>query len=303
MASPLANPSTQAREERSSEIRVSRSHSHLDLPAPLRLWHLASLDAPTVAVVWSLSFAHAANIHLPRWVPVLLALTTWAVYIGDRLLDAASALRSGDLSHLRERHYFHWTHRRLLLPCAILAATASVAIVFLLMPAGIRGHDSILAAAALVYFSGTHISIRSEQRRQSLFSKEFFVGVLFTAGCALPTLSRLPSAGASNALPLLAAFAFFAMLAWLNCYAIDRWEAGTHSAVTVNASVLGTSGIVLAFIYSSAHTMDVPALLLQGSISVLGLALLDRFRDRMRPLTLRAAADLTLLTPLILFTR
>ena len=63
-----------------------------DAPAPLALWHLASLDAPTVAVTWSLAFAWAAQVRLPGWIPLLLALACWAVYVADRLLDARAAL-------------------------------------------------------------------------------------------------------------------------------------------------------------------------------------------------------------------
>jgi len=59
-------------------------------PVPLRLWHLASLDAPTVAVVWTLGFAWAASVRLPPWIPVLLALATWAVYVADRLSGCAA---------------------------------------------------------------------------------------------------------------------------------------------------------------------------------------------------------------------
>ncbi len=65
------------------------------MPRALHLWHLASLDAPTVAVVWTLAFAWAAGVHLDRWVLVLLASGTWTVYVGDRLLDAHRAIRVG----------------------------------------------------------------------------------------------------------------------------------------------------------------------------------------------------------------
>jgi hypothetical protein len=92
MPVPLATLSTaQARLASNAQTALAQ----LDAPVLLRLWHLMSLDAPTVAVIWSLSFAWAAGVHLPRWIPVLLALGTWAVYVGDRLLDTRSALRSG----------------------------------------------------------------------------------------------------------------------------------------------------------------------------------------------------------------
>jgi hypothetical protein len=96
----------------------------VDAPGPLAWWHLASLDAPTVAVAWSLGFAWAAGVALPAWVPALLALTAWAVYIGDRLLDARAAIRSGETHRLRERHFFHHRHRRVF---GVLAVAASCA--------------------------------------------------------------------------------------------------------------------------------------------------------------------------------
>jgi hypothetical protein len=274
------------------------------MPSLLRLWHLASLDAPTVAVVWSLAFARAASIHLPPWVPVLLAMGTWAVYIGDRLLDAGSAWRSGNLSRLRERHYFHWTHRRVLTPLAIAAAAASIAIIFFLMPPGIRERNAALAVATLAYFSGTHISVRAYRRFPRLFSKELLVGILFTAGCAFPTLSRLPLAGnTGRSVPLFVAFGFFALLAWVNCFAIDCWEAGISSSIAIGACILASSGLVLAFLFSSTGKANIAPLFVQGSIGALFLALLDRVRDRMLPLTLRTAADLVLLTPLLFLAR
>lgn len=302
MASPLANSPTHIQKEPRPGTRRPKFNLDFDLPTPLRLWHLASLDAPTVAVVWSFAFARAMGVHLSAWVLALLALGTWAVYVGDRLLDTGSALRSGDLSQLRERHYFHWTHRRVLTPFAVLAAVASAAIIFLFMPAGIRERNSVLAVAAVAYFSGIHISVRQEHRSR-LFSKEFMVGVLFTAGCAFPTLSRLPATGIVQLWHPFATFGFFAMLAWLNCHAIDRWEAGANSAIQYSACLLGMFGLVLAFIFGSAQTTSVSSLVLQGSISALLLAVLNLFRSRMRPLALRAAADLALLTPLFLFAR
>ncbi len=301
MPLPLANPPTQSRvtgrlANRTIPLPI------LDAPAPLRLWHLASLDAPTVAVVWSLGFARAANVSLPVWVPILLGLGTWAVYIGDRLLDARSALHSGNLSHLRERHYFHWTHRRALAPLALGAATASVAIILSLMPAALQERNSVLGVAALVYFSWVHVSRKSKSLLSRILSKELLVGLLFTAGCAFPALSRLGilALPATQFWPLLITIAFFALLAWVNCCAIDRWEAGVKSSIAVSALSLGVTGLILAIVLSPYMTAGESTLLVQGSASALLLALLDRFRGHMLPVMLRASADLVLLLPLLL---
>jgi hypothetical protein len=275
-----------------------------DAPAPLRFWHLASLDAPTVAVVWALAFAWAAGVRLPRWVPVLLALVVWAVYVADRLLDARRALQSGRGGGLRERHRFHWRYRRLLEPLASSAAVAAACIVVALVPAASRDGDTVVGVAALAYFARVHSGERwareISRSRPPIPTKEFFVGVLFTAGCALPAWNR----AGLRAWPLLLPVAYFAVLAWLNCHAIERWEAfgearAGGNAIARAAALLGVAGIVAA-VALFAFEPRLAALLFAGAAAALLLAWLDCTRGRLTPLALRAAADLVLLTPLAL---
>lgn len=301
MPLPLVSPRTNSQ---TADFAQTIHHRRvLDAPTPLRLWHLASLDAPTVAVVWSLAFARTASVNLPAWVSVLLALGTWAVYIGDRLLDARSALQAGDPGCLRERHFFHWRRRRSLTPTAITAAGISAFIIFTQMPPVLRERNLVLAIAAITYFSGVHFPRKESAKRSLLLSKEFLVGILFTAGCAEPTLSRLDAATIPSATlwALLVSIAFFALLAWLNCEAIERWESNTHSRISASAVQLGCVGVLLAVFFLRGTRGG--ALLITGSAASLMLATLDRFRAKLTPLTLRAAADLVLLTPLLLLAR
>lgn len=272
----------------------------LDAPAVLRLWHLASLDAPTVAVIWAMEFAWAAEVRLPGWVLTLVALVTWTVYIADRLLDARNGLHSGDLRRLRARHFFHWRHRWVLAPMAVAAAIAAAAIVFALMPPGARERNSVLAAAAVAYFSSVHSGRRMP--RVPFPAKEFLVAVLFTAGCALPALSRMRAIGRHGQTPwlFLALVAFFVALAWLNCHAIEHWEshgrAFHQSRIFVAGCLLGLAGFLMAVILL-AQQPHIAALAIAGAASALLLALLDRGRHFLTPLALRAAADLVLLCP------
>lgn len=301
MPLPLANSRSDG--QTADFAQTAHRRRILDAPTPLRLWHLASLDAPTVAVVWSLAFARTARVALPAWVPVLLALATWAVYIGDRLLDARSSLRAGDVRCLRERHFFHWRLRGSLAPIAITAAGVSALIIFTQMPLLLRERDFPLAVAATAYFSGVHLPRKEGTKRPFLFTKEFLVGVLFTAGCAVPTVSRLDATKVPVPMfwALLISLAFFAVLAWLNCEAIERWESDAASQISTYAVQLGFVGVVLA-LFCFHGTRGGP-LIITGSAASLMLAVLDRFRARLTPLALRAAADLVLLTPLILFVR
>lgn len=288
----------------------------LHAPAAFRFWHLASLDAPTVAVVWAMGFAWAAGVRLPVWVPALLALVAWAVYIGDRLMDARAALRSGQTSSLRERHLFHWRHRRILAPLAVAAACAAVWIVAAAMPTGTQERNSVLAAAALVYFVRVHSKAHLAQALQlptteipefplrfpAIFPagfpiKELLVGILFTAACVLPSWFHAVAASSS----LIAPAIFFAALAWLNCHLIESWESGTVS-FEFAPGLLGLAGLVLAAVLAIGQPRTA-ALLAAGAASALLLALLNRLRSNLTPLALRATADLVLLTPLVLLLR
>jgi hypothetical protein len=303
---PRTNPLTVPR---SSESPGQRARIHslnpsrriFDAPAPLRLWHLASLDAPTVAVVWTLGFAWAADVRLPRWVPLLLALTAWAVYIADRLLDARSALRT-EPHQLRERHFFHWRFRRIFVPLGAAAACAAAWLVLARMPATVRERNSVLAAAALLYFISVHSRRIRRRLPAAVVSKEMLVGVLFTAACALPAWYCGRIAGIDRPVgPLLGPVALFALLAWLNCHLIERWETAAElwSGARL-ALALAVAAAALTAALAVAGQPAAAALAASGAASALLLALLDRLRARLTPVALRAAADLVLLTPLLL---
>jgi hypothetical protein len=268
-------------------------------PLLFRLWHLASLDAPTVAIVWGLAFAWTANVRLPWWVLVLLSLGVWTVYVADRLLDARAGIHSSHRQQLRERHLFHWRYRSIFGPAAVASAIAATWIICHLMPRTTREHDSLLAAASLLYFTRVH----SGRRFIPVISKELLVGIIFTLGCALPALSR---ARFSLALwPLLIATAVFALLAWLNCHAIDRWESqdanSARHGIALHALLLAAACSICSAVMAAALHSRSAGLLACSAAAALLLAGLDRVRTRFTPVTLRAAADLALLTPAMLF--
>ncbi len=252
-----------------------------------------------MAVVWTLGFAWAGHVRAPVRMLVLEALVTWSVYVADRLLDAKRGLRDPSKQRLRERHFFHWRHRRALLPLAIAAGCAAAGIVAALTAPEARATDSVLGAAALAYFSGVHSARRSllGQWPRSFPGKEFLVGLLFTAGCAL---------AAWDGTGRLAAWTFwipaigFAALAWLNCASIARWESKDASrSPRAFALALAALELVLSM-FAAVREPRSAALLAAAGLSALLLALLDRLRTRMTPLELRSAADVVLLTPALM---
>ncbi len=296
---------THPQEQGDAAVGTCAASRTFDAPMPLRLWHLASLDAPSVAVVWALAIAWAGGIRLPAWVPALLALGTWTVYVGDRLLDARKGLTSGAVRLLRERHFFHWRHRRVLAPLAVTAGAAAASLIVLLMPMAIRERNAALGTAALLYFSGVHAP---GLRRLRLLPKELVVGVLFTAGCALPTLTRMRLAGIPDGTLgwVMALAMLFAALAWLNCHAIEWWESERmegSSHVFAAGTALGCAGVAMAFLLAGMAEPRLAELAACAAGSAGMLGWLDRHRARLSPLALRAAADLVLLTPIVCLMR
>ena len=267
-----------------------------DAPACLRLWHLGSLDAPTVAVVWTLAFACALRVTLPPGVSVGIGLAAWSFYIGDRLLDAHTAR-----SPLRPRHFFHWKHRRVFLTLAVTSAVAAFTLVLHFMPVAARARNSALAAATVAYFLSVHSPWRLVTRRIRLrIPKELLVGILFTMACAASAWTRI----AGHRVSMLVPIACFIALAWLNCHAIESWESNhkrsRHAAVFPLAMALAGAALLAAAVYAALHLPRIAALLAAAALSAIFLAILDRARPRLTSIALRAAADLVLLTPLAL---
>jgi len=271
------------------------------LPA---LWHLTSLDAPTVAVTWAVAFAWAEHVRLPVWVLAILALAAWTSYVGDRLLDALRARHP-----LRDRHHFHWRHRRILVPLAVTAFLVAIGLVLLYMPIAARNRNSVLAVAALAYFTGVHSGqpaagrLRLPRIRPANFPvKEMLVGVIFTLACAVPAWTRMNAHRVEMIAPVIG----FMALAWLNCRAIEVWESvSSRSDSRPNgifrlALILALSLTLAAVVAGSVGSTHNAALLATGGVSAALIGALDRNQHRLSAVMLRTAADLVLLTPLAL---
>ncbi len=261
-----------------------------------------------MAVVWGWAFAWAAHVRLAVWPLVLLGLVVWAVYVGDRLLDARAGFRKPSGHDLRERHYFHWRHRRLLAPLAGIAAVVAAWIVRSRVPVMALPQDSAVALATLAYFSGVHSRAKlpaAVGRALAVFgSRECLVGALFAAGCVLPawTMDPVGNSASSPVRLLLLPAAYFSALAWLNVRAITQWESGElkqRLPLGRLAMVLAAAGVVLAG-WLLAGQVRAAGLVATGAASALLIGWLDGRRARFNPLTLRVAVDLVLLTPLLL---
>jgi hypothetical protein len=308
---------------------------------PLALWHLFSLDAPSIAALWTWFVAHVFQVSLPLAAPVAMALAVWILYATDRLLDAqildthlsdarvprprGSGARPRDQAtyamvlaspqdRLEERHLFHHRHRKAFLSTILAAALALAALLPRLDPAAVRLY-LIEGGVLLSWFLVLHATSSAHR-----LPKEIAVGLFFSAAIFIPTVARDPA----RRLDLLPCAALFAALCSLNCLFIYAWEhedgrlanpeqrlanarpphPTTRIALahlTVLDATVTISAIVLAILHSLSSTPAGETLLpCACAISSVLLLLLHRHRGRFSRVHLRAAADMTLLTPMLL---
>ena len=269
--------------------------------SPLALWHLLSLDAPTVAALWTWFIARANHLHLPLSATLAMAIAVWMLYAADRLMDARLMdVQSIQHDPLEARHLFHHRHRTAFLT-VIVAASAALALLLPRLETESIHLYLILGGLVFGYFVLIHATSSAHR-----LPKEIAVGIFFAAATFIPTVARQPQLR----LPLLAPALLFATLCSLNCLFIYAWE---HSQTQIAHSAHATTrlalrhlpfiAIVITLTGSALALLDrntqwsIP---LATSIAAILLLTLHRRRNHIHPTTLRAAADLTLLTPLLL---
>ena len=274
---------------------------------PLALWHLLSLDAPTVAALWTWFIARCSGLHLP-WTPVAaMFVAVWMLYAADRLLDARAEASAAELE---ERHRFHHRHKRAFLTGIVIASIVLAALLHRLDGAALH-LQALLASLLFAYFFLIHIfpatPLAAETGAHRL-PKELAVGIFFPAAVFVPTVARQPHLRA-----LLAPDAMlFAAVCTLNCLFLYAWEhpgqrssahwttrfATRHLAsLSCITAILSFTLALLEHRHSSAPTW---LLALACGCSASLLLLLHTQRRHLAAIHLRAAADLALLTPALL---
>lgn len=253
--------------------------------SPLALWHLLSLDAPTIAAVWTVYVSRSFGVMLPWSAPAALAVAVWMLYAADRLADAA---RGKDL---RERHRFHAKHRHAFVG-GILGAVPILLFLLTQMPHTLRLAWMLQALPLAIYVVAVHAL------RLPRVPKEHMVGIFFAFTCFMPALL------VQRSLPTLIAMAVFGALCWLNCAALARWE--RTSSATLDAGTAWAAGHLRFACFGLAsvatamvHTSHARIIALPIVLSCFALATLDEKQRSMKSVHLRALADVALLTPLL----
>jgi hypothetical protein len=253
---------------------------------PLRYWHLLSLDAPTVAIVWTGFVAQCAHLELPQVLLPSMFAAVWILYAGDRLLDSHPRVNNHARDRLQERHHFHARHRLFFLAMLVLV-TIGLTRLLIHIPLTFLVLYLVLCGVLGVYFVLIHMPPIALPK----LPKELIVGVFFAAAVFAP-LTHSPL---FFALPA----AIFAGVCTLNCLFINFWE-GENKVSKRRIYLL--SAALLMFCVVGLCSEEPWALFAACLFSVALLLALHVLRNRLAPLTLRACADLVLLTP-VLFMR
>jgi hypothetical protein len=163
-----------------------------------------------------------------------------------------------------------------------------------------------LTLASLLYFVWVH---SGRERTARVLAKEAAVAIIFALGCILPAWSI---SGAALRSQLAPAGLLFAMLCWLNCVAIERWEGRGVVSVHAHPSTRWAARHLNALLMASAFTAAALAVLRHAvgrptalapylACAFLLLAVLEHYRLRLSVDSLRIFADVALLTPLAWF--
>ena len=274
---------------------------------PLALWHLLSLDAPSVAALWTVFVAHCSGVTLSPTAPAPMFLAVWMLYATDRLLDARLLDTNPPHNHLpelEERHRFHHRYKGFFLAGIVCASITLAMLLPRLDPAALRLY-ALLASLLFAYFFLIHI-YRSPTHR---LPKELAVGLFFPAAIFIPTVARAPGLR----LALAPGAILFAAVCTLNCLYLYAWEHpgsrdsahwttrfATRHLRMISVLTALTACLVAALQIHAGERRPMVLLALASGTSAMLLLFLHVLRHRFSPIRLRAAADLALLTPLLL---
>jgi hypothetical protein len=215
---------------------------------------------------------------------------------------------------LRERHFFCARHRTVFLFAALtLASFTAWTMLPRMYPRALRD-DLILSILVFLYLFLVHVAGKLLRRRGNAWlPKELMVGVIFSAATAVPAWSHLSEQAQPAKNQLAQGAVLFALLCWINCVAIDKWESGILDAAEREAHAtthwlsLHLRPVVAAialFCVAAACLSPAPGfagVYLSIVFSCGFLLLLDARQASLSPLFLRIGADAALLTPLAVF--
>jgi hypothetical protein len=253
-------------------LRPSRQFAR-EQTYPAWLWpNLLALDAPIVALVWQDYLARHFALTLHPAGRAVLALTVWAIYLLDHLVDVRHPVPESE----RPRHDFCRRHIREI--AAILPLILGVD--FLVACSWVRPtvfeYGFFVSVGVVIYFAAFPL-----RRFGHAAWKKPVAGFLFTAGIFL--VAWVSSSNPWNTLGW-SAIAFFG-LCLANLLMVESWEQGRESKYT---------WIVMAILSICCLRWFWPAAMSAGALAILSLG-----ASRISTQARCVLADAVLLSPLL----
>jgi Ca2+/Na+ antiporter len=250
-------------------------------------------------VIWQQLLARTGHTSLLLPARLGLFLAVWAVYLGDRILDARKPARPGTAEPAR--HRFARRHSRPLtwLLTAVLLAAGGVS---LFLRTAILEAAFIAAAGVTAYLALVHWS----RGGRFVLTKEALVAILFAIGTSVAPLVRAVEAyrAAVVVSAVLAAATFYLNLVGIEYH---EWSIGANperpraSTILIGqhlysvAMALAGTAAVIAVLFAEV-SWDLMAI----SVSCGLLGLVQRSSMKLEPEAVRVLWDFVLLSPLLL---
>lgn len=250
-----------------------------------------------MAAVWTWFVARAFHVKLPWTDVAAMFAAVWMLYAADRMMDSLVLDDDPQAGGLEARHLFHHLYRD-----TFRWGIVNGFVVLICLVSVMNRMEVGLYVALGLLLAGWFVLIHRGDRP---LPKELAVGLFFAVAVSIPAASRLGAGWRQLWLPAL----FTAVMCSLNCLFLYAWERENGSQVEGHLSAqfasrallplslcaIGGAGVLLPFVGVAAR----PVLIAAGLAMAL-LMVLHGLRDRIAGTTLRALADLVLLTPLLL---
>lgn len=273
-----------------------------DSPAPhIGAWpNLIGLDSPIVAVCWQAMFAKISGADLPWFIHLILGLSTWCIYLADRIVDVT---RIGHQA-MTSRHRFTQIHLRKLIGLLIIVSICNLILIIRHLP-----HRLLLAGIFTLGLIAVYYLIRFTRLKNfiTLIPREVMCGMLFALGCSIAPYAYASSPWFNQPTLFIPAF-MFGCVCSASCILISSWESEAD-ILTADPSITTTHAHFLPYLAKSLLCLAAitlafsvfihwQAFLSIGISSILLLVALDR-QSQISPLNRRILADAVLLSPLI----
>ncbi|MDA7629999.1 hypothetical protein N8670_04085, partial [Akkermansiaceae bacterium] len=148
--------------------------------APWWLWpNLLSLDAPLVALAWFWMFAKAWGVvSLPVSLPVTMALSVWAIYALDRIVDSR---KSRPRAALERRHHFHQKYRWFFISAVVGVTIWSSYAALMVLSQTVLMYGVFVAILVACYFA---VAVFQKADEHTGLMKNVLAGMTFSYGVA-----------------------------------------------------------------------------------------------------------------------